>query len=162
GGPDRVALAAVAVEELESEILVLDDGFQHRRLARDLDVALVDATDPWGQGYLFPRGLLREGPRSLRRAGLVVLTRCDQVNEELRGRLREEIARGSPEVPVVETRHGPVDLVNSERATAPLELLAGRPVAAFCGIGNPEAFRRTLAGLGAELRAFRTFPDHHA
>ena len=62
-GPDRVALARTAIEELESEILVLDDGFQHRRLARDLDVVLVDATDPWGHGYLFPRGLLRESRR---------------------------------------------------------------------------------------------------
>src|SRR5437870_5928929 len=66
-GPDRAALAFTAVEELESEVLVLDDGFQHRRLARDLDLVLVDATDPWGQGYLFPRGLLRESPASLRR-----------------------------------------------------------------------------------------------
>jgi tetraacyldisaccharide 4'-kinase len=61
-GPDRAALAAIGVEELESEILVLDDGFQHRRLARDLDLVLIDATEPWGYGYLFPRGLLREPP----------------------------------------------------------------------------------------------------
>ena len=73
-GADRVALAAAAVEQSESEVLVLDDGFQHRRLARDLDVVLVDATAPWGHGYLFPRGLLRESPRGLARAGAVVLT----------------------------------------------------------------------------------------
>src|SRR5262249_14336937 len=59
-GADRVALATVAVEELDSEVLVLDDGFQHRRLARNLDVVLVDTTVPWGYGYLLPRGLLRE------------------------------------------------------------------------------------------------------
>src|SRR5262245_1460980 len=77
-GADRVALARTAVEELESEVLVLDDGLQHRRLARDLDVVLVDATAPWGHGFLFPRGLLREAAGGLRRAGVVVLTRCDQ------------------------------------------------------------------------------------
>src|SRR5205814_10366878 len=77
-GADRVALAAAAVEELEAELLILDDGFQHRRLARDLDVVLLDATDPFGQGRLFPRGLLREPPSSLRRADAVVLTRRDQ------------------------------------------------------------------------------------
>ena len=62
-GPTASALARTAVEELESEVLVLDDGFQHRRLARDLDLVLIDATDPWGHGHLFPRGLLREPPR---------------------------------------------------------------------------------------------------
>ena len=87
-GSDRLALARVAVEELDSEVLVLDDGFQHRRLRRDLDLVLIDATALWGFGYLFPRGLMRERPAGLRRAGLVMLTRCDLVPpsalEELR------------------------------------------------------------------------------
>jgi tetraacyldisaccharide 4'-kinase len=160
-GADRAALAAVAVEELESEVLVLDDGFQHRRLARDLDLVLIDATEPWGYGSLFPRGLLREPRRSLRRAGVVLLTRCDQVAQAELRRLREEVARLAPGVPVAETRHRPTELVNAEAATAPLELLRQRPVAAFGGIGNPDAFRRTLTDLGAALTAFRTFPDHH-
>src|SRR5262249_52484570 len=71
---DRVAIAATAVEELESEVLVLDDGFQHRRLARELDIVLIDATNPWGFGYLFPRGALREPIGSLKRAHAVMLT----------------------------------------------------------------------------------------
>src|SRR6185369_17879593 len=78
-GADRVAIAQTAVKELNSEILVLDDGMQHRRLARNLDVVLIDATEPWGHDYLFPRGLLRETPTGLRRAGVIMLTRCDQV-----------------------------------------------------------------------------------
>lgn len=160
-GAQRADLAATAVAELESELLVLDDGFQHRRLARDLDIVLVDATDPWGGGHLFPRGLLREGRRGLRRAGVVVLTRRDQVEDSERGRLREEVARWAPSAVVAEAVHGPVELVNSEKRVAPLALLAGRPVAAFCGVGNPEAFRRTLLGLGAGVEWFRTFPDHH-
>jgi tetraacyldisaccharide 4'-kinase len=161
-GPDRAALAAVAALELESEVLVLDDGFQHRRLARDLDVVLLDATGPWGYGHLFPRGLLREPRSSLRRAGFVLLTRCDLVGEAERRALHETVARIAPGVPVAETRHRAVDLVNARRESAPLGLLEQRPVAAFCGVGNPDAFRRTLAGLGAAVVAFRTFPDHHA
>jgi tetraacyldisaccharide 4'-kinase len=161
-GPDRLALAATAVEELESEVLVLDDGFQHRRLARDLDVVLIDATNPWGHGHLLPRGLLREPPSGLRRAGAVVLTRCDQVASAERGRLREAVARLAPGVPAAETTHRPVGLGNGAQAAAPLDRLRGRPAAAFCGLGNPEAFRRTLRGLGADVVAFRTFPDHHA
>ena len=85
-GADRVALARTAIEELESEMLVLDDGFQHRRLARDLDLVLIDATAPWGHGQLLPRGLLREPKTGLRRANVVALTRCDQAGDaELRG-----------------------------------------------------------------------------
>jgi tetraacyldisaccharide 4'-kinase len=161
-GADRVALAATAVKEWGCEVLVLDDGLQHRRLARDLDLVLLDATEPLGYGHLFPRGMLREPPSGLRRAGLVMLTHCDQVDEGERARLRHTVARLAPGVPVVETSHGPVDLVNSKQRTAPLQEAAQRPVAAFCGIGNPDAFRRTLAHLGAEVCAFRTYADHHA
>ncbi len=160
-GPDRAQLAAAAVEELESEVLVLDDGFQHRRLARDLDVVLIDATNPWGYGHLLPRGLLRESPRGLRRAGVVVLTRRDQVEPSALNRLREDVARLAPGVPVAEATHRPVDLGNGAASKA-LETLRGRSVAAFCGLGNPEAFRRTLLSLGADVVAFRTYEDHHA
>jgi tetraacyldisaccharide 4'-kinase len=161
-GPDRVALARTAVEELESEVLVLDDGFQHRRLARDLDLVLIDVTEPWGYGHLLPRGLLREPRSSLRRAGLVVLTRCDQAARDRVEAVRREVRRYAPAVPVVETRHGPVELVDSGRSVAPLDGLRARAVFAFCGIGNPDAFRRTLEGLGADVRGFRTYPDHHS
>jgi tetraacyldisaccharide 4'-kinase len=161
-GKDRVALAHSAMEELESELLVLDDGFQHRRLFRDLDLVLIDATQPWGFGRLLPRGLLREPKSGLRRAHLIALTRCDQVGEADKTRLRQEIARLAPGVAVIETTHRPVGLVNSEGETAPLEALRGRPTAAFCGVGNPESFRRTLADCGADLRDFRAYPDHHA
>ncbi|HTU89650.1 MAG TPA: tetraacyldisaccharide 4'-kinase [Gemmataceae bacterium] len=161
-GADRVALARTAIAELKSEVLVLDDGFQHRRLARDVDVVLIDATAPWGHGYLLPRGLLREPPSSLRRADVLVLTRCDQVPAEQRERLRRTIDRIAPHKLLVETTHGPVDLSASDGQTAPLELLRNGPVAAFCGIGNPQAFRRSLLDLGARLEDFRSYPDHHA
>jgi tetraacyldisaccharide 4'-kinase len=161
-GADRVALAETAVTELESEVLVLDDGFQHRRLARDLDIVLVDATNPWGYGHQFPRGLLRESPAGLRRARIIMVTRCDQVPAAQRDRIRETIARLAPQAVVAETVHQPLDLQNSEGACLPLEHLRDRPVAAFCGLGNPEAFRRTLLDLGANVQAFRTYPDHHS
>jgi tetraacyldisaccharide 4'-kinase len=161
-GADRARLARVAAEELESEVLVLDDGFQHRRLARDLDLVLLDATDELaGQGYLLPRGLLREPLSSLRRAHAVLLTRCDQATPEACAALRERVARLAPAALLTETTHRPVELVNAEGGRADLDLLRGRPVAAFCGIGNPGAFLRTLADLGAPPRDFRTYADHH-
>jgi tetraacyldisaccharide 4'-kinase len=159
-GPDRVALTRTAVAELESEVLVLDDGFQHRRLARDLDLVLVDATCPWGHGHLLPRGLLREPPSGLRRAHAVVLTRCDQVAPPDLEALKRQVARLAPGLPLVGSVHRPTGLVNGA-AQAPLDLLREAPVAAFCGIGNPESFRRTLEGLGAGVVDFRTYPDHH-
>ncbi len=160
---DRVKIARIAVEELEAEVLVLDDGFQHRRLARDLDLVLLDALDPFGQGRLFPRGLLREPVASLRRAGVVVLSRADLVDEDRRRAIRREAERGAGPIGLawVEARHAPIDLVDADGQTHPLSDLDGRAVLAFCGLGNPEGFRRTLEGLEVELRGFRAFPDHH-
>lgn len=160
--PDRVKIAGVAVEELGSELLVLDDGFQHRRLARDLDIVLLDALEPFGLGALFPRGLLREPVRSLRRAGLVVLTRADLVTADALRVTRARAERLAGPIRWVVTRHAPIDLIGAGSEPEPLERLRGRNVAAFCGIGNPEGFRKTIAPLCDTVVAFRTFPDHHA
>ncbi len=160
-GADRAALARTAVEELESEVLVLDDAFQHRRLRRDLDLVLIDATDPWGHGYLLPRGLLREPVAGLRRADVIALTRCDQATPDAVRDIRERAGRLAPLALVIEAVHEPAAWRNATGEERPVEALGGRPVAAFCGIGNPEGFRRTLARLGLEVVAWRTFPDHH-
>ncbi len=160
-GIDRVALARMAPEELESEVIVLDDGFQYRRLARDLDLVLIDATQPWGHGWQLPRGLLRESIHGLARADAVVLTRCDQVDPEAMGHLRAEAQRRMGSRPVFLSEHVPEVLMDAQQQTEPTAALAGKTVAAFCGIGNPEAFFRMLRGLGADVRLQRTFADHH-
>jgi tetraacyldisaccharide 4'-kinase len=160
-GRDRVALAGTAVEELESELLVLDDGFQHRRLHRDRDVVLIDATRPPTRDYLFPRGTLREPASALHRASAIVLTRCDQVAGNEVEAIRDWLARRFPGKPVATSEHRPVDLLGGDGPEA-LERLKGHPIAAFCGIGNPWAFRNTLEGLGAAVKELRVFCDHHA
>jgi tetraacyldisaccharide 4'-kinase len=159
--PDRVALAHVAIDELDVELIVLDDAFQHRRLGRDLDVVLLDALDPFGLERLFPRGLLREPVSSLKRAGLVVLSRADCVCEGTRAALRDAAELKAGAVRWVEARHAPVDLVDGENKSSSLDEIAGKSVAAFCGTGNPEGFRRTLLPLCGGLVDFRVFPDHH-
>lgn len=161
-GADRAVLARTAVEELESEVLVLDDGFQHRRLKRDLDVVLIDATNPWGHGYVLPRGLLREPVSGLRRAQVVMLTRCDLVTAETLSAIRQRVQATAASALVVETTHEPAAWQNATGIEQPVETMRGRSVAAFCGIGNPEGFRRTLEQLGVGIVAWRTFPDHHA
>ncbi len=167
-GADRVTLAMRSIAEHGTEVLVLDDGFQHRRLERDLDLVLIDATCPWGHDYLLPRGLLREPAAGLKRASLVMLTRCDQVRPEVLAEIHERIGRIAPELPVVETTHRPGGWINAAGATLPLSACRDRPWAGFCGIGNPEAFRQTLldlrrscADFSPSLCDWRTFADHH-
>jgi tetraacyldisaccharide 4'-kinase len=161
---DRVAAAAEAVAR-GADAIVLDDGFQHRRLARDLDIVAVDATDPFGCGHIFPRGLLREPLAGLRRANAVVLTRADAVDAVRRHAIMAALAdicrRSGPQV-CAEATHAPRRLRTAANEHLPLDALRGRRVAAFCGIGNPAAFRLALESLGADLVDFRTYPDHHA
>jgi tetraacyldisaccharide 4'-kinase len=161
-GADRAGLAQTAIDELESELIILDDGFQHRRLRRDLDVVLIDCTNPWGHGHLFPRGWLREPPSSLKRAGIVVLTRTDQATTDEKVCITERVRRYQPDCPIVATSHQPVELVNAEHQAESLDHLRTRPVLAFCGLGNPDGFRRTLEDLGTEMVGFRAYPDHHS
>ncbi len=161
--PDRVAAARRAVAA-GADAVVLDDGFQHRRLARDLDIVAVDATDPFGCGFLVPRGLLREPLHGLARADAVVLTRCSLVDAERRAAIRAALARQAGGLPPVwaEAAHHPVGLRQAGGQTQPLDSLHGQRIVACAGIGNPDAFRQSLEKLGAHVVAFRAFPDHHA
>jgi tetraacyldisaccharide 4'-kinase len=160
-GPNRVALARIAAIEIESELIVLDDGFQHRRLARDVDLVLIDALEPFGLKHLFPRGLLREPIRSLRRASVVVLTRADLVTPAQRVAIRSAAESFAGPVHWVEARHAPLCLVDDQGLASPIDQLSDMSVVAFCGIGNPEGFRRTVTPLCRKLLDLRIFPDHH-
>jgi tetraacyldisaccharide 4'-kinase len=143
------------------DVAILDDGFQHRRLARDLDIVLIDALNPFGYGHLLPRGLLREPPSALRRADLVVITRGDLADDS--PQLKEAIARHTrPNTPIVVAAHDPTGLVLLDGSRRDVAWLKNQKVAAACGLGNPEGFRRTLARAGARVQQFTTFPDHYA
>ncbi len=159
--PDRVAAAERLQEEHSIDCLVLDDAFQHRRIARDLDLVLLDALAPFGHGHLFPRGLLRESLRSLGRADLVLLSRADMVSGERIREITESVRRYAPSMQVVPITHQPRALAPWEGDAAPLDSFDGKSVLAFCGLGNPDGFRHTLHRLGMRLVGFETFPDHH-
>jgi len=161
---DRVAGVARAAAA-GADVAVLDDGFQHRRLRRDLDIVAIDASDPFGCDHLFPRGLLREPPRGLARATAFVLTRAGRVAASRRAEIRADVERargGRPGGIWVEMEHRPVGFRTAAGACEPLATQHGRRLAAFCGIGNPAAFRRTLEDSGLHPVAFRSFADHHA
>lgn len=159
--PDRVESANLAAEQQLGDVLILDDGFQHRRLHRNLDIVLIDAVNPWGYGHLLPRGLLRESLRALRRADLVLLTRTELVADGDLKVIRDEITRRTS-VPIVSTRFVPSRLVDSHGKTLSLDTLREHSIAAFCGIGNPQAFREAVVRVaGHERFGFREFLDHH-
>ena len=158
--PDRVAAADVAVRQHGAQLLLLDDGFQHRRLARQLDVVLIDSTQPFGFRRLLPRGALREPLRSLRRAQVVIVTRRDLVDDAAYADIQRTIRRHAPQAVLVESVQQPSRLLMADGSELAVESLRGKRVAAFCGIGNPAAFRITLERLGAKVVAWREYPDH--
>lgn len=157
---DRVRGARRAIAEQGADVIVLDDGFQHRRLARALDIVVIDATCPFGYGALLPRGLLREPLDALRRAGLIVVSRCDQASAEELTRLDERLAQAAPNTPRIQCHHRVTEVVRLDGA--PLDRpLTGARVVLFAAIGNPAAFRATVESLGAAVIAERWWPDHH-
>jgi len=154
---DRIAAAQEAIKDFGTGVFVLDDGFQHLRLARDLNIACIDATNPWGGGRLLPYGRLREAREGLRRADCVVLTRCDQV--ESVEPVREEVRELIEGRPIFESRMRPLRVVSLKNGPDTIAV-PGR-VGAFCAVGNPESFFASLRGLGYEVGLERAFADHH-
>lgn len=157
---ERYAAGIHAARRFGTGFFILDDGFQHRALARDMDLVLMDAAHPWGNGRLLPRGPLREPVKNLERADAIVLTRAGSGEDgaAVRNALR---ALGVP-VPVFLADHVPAAVVDDNGIELPVSGLKGLRVAAFAGIGDPASFRRGLERLGAEVVHFDAFPDHHA
>lgn len=159
---DRVSAAQWAIENFKSDVFLLDDGFQHLSVARDLNLLTIDATNPWGNRKLFPAGILRESPAELARADCVVITRADDLNQT--EELQREIIKLSSECPVFQSRMTLRGLREVARLDSPAptsEIQAG-PVAAFCAIGNPESFFSLMRRGGYDLCHTQAFRDHHA
>ena len=159
---DRVAAAREAIARHGAQLIVLDDGFQHRRLARDLDIVLLDALEPFGFEHVFPRGTLREPVAGLARAQVIMLSRCDLLDASARQAIARRALAIAPKAVWVECSPRPTSLVSHHGQRQPIDALRDRPVAAFCGIGNPAGFRHTLEQARLRVVAFREFPDHHA
>ncbi|MFH0938840.1 MAG: tetraacyldisaccharide 4'-kinase [Planctomycetota bacterium] len=160
-GADRLNSARQAREQ-GCDVAVLDDGFQHWRLARDLDIVLVDATQPFSDGHLAPWGRLREQPESLARAGVVIITRADAITKEELTKLEKDVRKYAPQTVLAKARHAPITLraCNGNQAALPLEKLKGLPVSAVCGVGNPSGFFHTLRQAGANTLQATIFDDH--
>lgn len=152
--------AAVEAVAAGADVLVMDDGFQHLRLRRDLDIVLIDATCPFGFGHVLPRGLLREGLSALRSADVLVITRSDAVDAAELADLRERLAVLAPQASLHTAAHRPMRLTDQNGDPHDLGELAGKRVLAFCGLGNPQQFFDMLKALGADPVATAAFDDH--
>lgn len=160
-GADRVKNAKHFIKDHAVDVFLMDDGFQHWRLKRDLDIVTVDAANPWGNGCLLPRGILREPKSALARADLFVLTRSDQGKERLTA-IKNDLHKQNARAPIVEAVHRPVCLCEIHSGTAyDLHMIREKKVYAVSSIGAPDAFIRTLTGLGAQVQERRDFSDHH-
>ena len=157
-GSDRFETGRVLEDRFGVDVLVLDDGFQHVRLARQTDLVLIDAIRPFGGGEVFPLGRLREPLEALSRADIIVITRseCSRGTFDLRCALRRYNARA----PIFHARTVAEYWVEAASGRQIAELGASR-VGAFCGLGNPETFWCSLEGLGLETADRVVFDDHH-
>jgi len=156
---DRFRTGRLIEENYPTDVLVLDDGFQHLGLARDLDVVALDATRRISDREMLPAGLQREPCSALARAGVVVLTRSELADAT---RLEDSVRRNGPRAQIVRARtrlDHLLDLTTGQ--TLPPDAFAGRPVHAFCGIGNPDAFFGDLRLWGFDVIRESVFPDHH-
>ena len=157
---------AEAIQKLlqteQVDLIILDDAFQHRQVTRNIDLVLLDATAPFGFSHVFPRGTLREPLAGLQRADIALLTRSDLCNEEERQKIRQQVLSINPNVIWGETIHVPTSLISLESFHAePIESIRGQSALAFCGIGNPAAFRKTLEQCGVRVEKLLPFPDHY-
>ncbi len=149
-----------AEQKFGSEILILDDGLQHLRLSRDLEIVVIDSVNPFGNGRLLPAGILREPLTSLKRADIFVLTKTDHVPST--NELTQVLRRYNPEASIVESayRVRSIQGLFDDSSVEPKHL-EDKKAYAFSGIGNPASFENTLQQLNVHTLKHRKFIDHH-
>lgn len=158
-GARRNFTGQAAIDRFGSNVLICDDAFQHRQIVRDIDIVLLDAEKPLGNGYVLPRGSLREPKGSLHRADCIILTRAGGT-EPLHPDVAEIINKAG--IPVFRAAHQFKELMVPGNHFPEQNVLQGKKVCAFCGIAQPASFKKLLIDAGSELLSFMEFPDHYA
>ena len=167
-GAERAVTGKYAIEHFGAEVAILDDGYQHWQLIRDMDILLVDAVNVFGNGHLLPRGTLRESMSHISRADVCLITKVDQAEAGAGEYIRETVHKYNKDAKIVESIHQPrcfiplaewfIDLA-SEGVS--VETISGKKILAVSAIGNPASFEQTLRDLGAEIMESIRYPDHH-
>jgi tetraacyldisaccharide 4'-kinase len=157
---NRVIAGQMAIDDFSCDTLILDDGFQYFQLQTQYSILLIDATNPFGNGHLLPRGILREPKRHMARASHIFLTKCSgNVEENLLATIRKY---GKINMPIVEFSQKPLSLCSYDgKKSIPLQFLHGKHIAAFSAIANAENFEKILKDLGVILCDSWRFVDHH-
>ncbi|WP_130470982.1 tetraacyldisaccharide 4'-kinase [Candidatus Magnetaquicoccus inordinatus] len=159
-GKERRLLIEYAYRQLGSRMLLLDDAFQHLRVHRDLNLVLLDAQLPFGNGAILPGGILREAPQALQRADALIVTRCR--DQALFHQAQQQLRPFADDKPILCCDHRPLAWQQPGVASSqPLDLLRHTPVLAFCGIARPDSFAQLLQESGCKPLALRSFPDHY-
>jgi len=158
-GADRYRSGSDAIGWFHPDVAILDDGFQHIRLKRDLNIVLVDAVDPFGSGRLFPAGILREPLTALERADVVLVTKADRaVDSELLLKTIGQYTRAR----IFTARYVPRDVMDvASGESRPIDFLAGKQVFAFAGIARPDSFISLLQTMGAVITGTAVYGDHY-
>ena len=155
---DRVKAGRYAIKRLGCDTIILDDGFQYQRLKHSIEVVLVDSTNPFGNGNMLPRGILREPAGHLKRADIIFLTKCNSDTSEV----IREIRKYNKSAEIVECRHAPRLLRDVwTREEIPLEWLRGKTVCTLSGIASPKGFENSLRRMGAKVVWCERYADHH-
>lgn len=161
-GGNRVRNATEFLKENEVDAFILDDGFQHWKIQRDLDIVAIDALNPWGNESVIPRGILREKLQAIKRADIVVITKAKQAMENV-DMIKQKLQQIKIDLPVVTTTHAPVRLIdNRTEIFFPIKKLQGSTICSFCSIGNPQSFVRSLEEIGADVKYNFIFDDHYS
>lgn len=161
--PDRVTASMKLIGEGSVSAIVLDDAFQHRRIHRNLNLVLIDATNPFGFNHLLPRGLLRESISGLRRADFVLVTRADSVSEDRLQQIRDKCVQQDHRLEnrIARVSFQPTMLLDGSGESCSFEALQKKSAVVMTGIGNPDAFVSTCKRLGLTIVDTVFFPDHH-
>jgi tetraacyldisaccharide 4'-kinase len=159
--PLRAAAAEFAIEEYGADVIVMDDGFQHRGLARDLDIVLIDATCPFGFDHVLPRGLLREPVENLVRADLFIVSHADLATPEQIRTVTARLSDLAPDLPTARCRHRITGLISLEGVISPISPMPVSRVFLTAGIGNPRPFRDSVLTFGLDVAGACWWPDHH-
>jgi tetraacyldisaccharide 4'-kinase len=159
-GKERLVSGRFVLDRFKPQVIILDDGFQHLSLKRDLNLLLMDSRHPFGNGKLFPRGELREPLTQMGRADAVILTKAEE--DDIINNLRKRLMNSPKGVPLFQVCYRPREVrVWGEENGKDSSILEGRKVLAFAGLARPSSFQKTLSSLGSEILKFVVFPDHH-
>ncbi|MFA5059803.1 MAG: tetraacyldisaccharide 4'-kinase [Candidatus Omnitrophota bacterium] len=161
-GADRFRSGQEALKNNSIDVFLLDDGFQHWKLKRDLDIVAIDASRPFGNGFLIPRGILREPLSSLSRAGIFIITKSDLDYSNLE-KIYNCLRKINPKAIVAESIHKPIAFINLSKSNSSVGLsaLKSKSACLLCSIADPNAFKQTVLNLGVNLRKEFTFIDHY-